>query len=111
VGSRGCGVRLLPPLPQRLKTGHDTHTVLEDLPGDQRIADLDRVLDAKLQRVPSGLTCQGIDHLLLSDCCLRHSEAAKRPARCYMCVDGTRMRSIVGHVVWSTCVDRDAVGH
>ena len=71
---------------------------------------LERVADAKLQRIDAELDRKFVEQLLLRDRTLRHAEAAKGSSRHEVGVNSARSRTIMRHAVRAGGMDGYAIG-
>ena len=102
--------RVAPARAQRLEARLEAHAVGEHLAGDGRLARLQRVEDAELQRIEAEPLGEFVEQLLLRERALRHAEAAKGAGGHEMGVHRARDGAIVRHAIGAGGVHRHAVG-
>ena len=104
----GLGARRIPLRAQGFEAGANADAFSHDLPGDRGSLIVERVQDAKLQRIDSESDGEIVIELLLRDCHLRHAKSAKRAGRNNVGVDGTRQCPVVRNRIRPGSMHRNA---
>ena len=84
---------------QRLQAGADADALREHLAADSRYVVLQRVQDAKLQRIDPQPVGQLVKQRFLRNRGLRHAKAAERAGGRAMAVDALRLGPVIGNAI------------